>query len=38
MTPAGSYLLAHAIFRQLSEKLEQSVNPPSETEVSECWR
>ncbi len=34
MTPAGSYLLAHAIFRQMSEKLGpgQSVNPPSETE------
>jgi tetratricopeptide (TPR) repeat protein len=34
MTPAGSYLLAQAIFRQMSEKLEpgQSVNPPSEAE------
>jgi tetratricopeptide (TPR) repeat protein len=34
MTPAGSYLLAHTVFRQMSEKLApgQSVEPPSETE------
>jgi tetratricopeptide (TPR) repeat protein len=34
MTPAGSYLLAEAIFRQMSEKLGpgQSVDPPSQTE------